>query len=110
MKKALRNTLMISMMSVLVACGGPKLNGKNEMAFEESFKGIVMELSQTEAQQFARDIQTIGASFSGLHSPEDYLNLDLSKLQENTEKMLKVLDGKTVKDVRKMANKISEQG
>lgn len=101
MKNAIRMTLLASAMILLAACGGPTIDGKNEATLEQSMTAIMAELPQDEARQFQSDIQVVAAEVMA-----DLGGMSLKNIQQGTDAMIKKLDGKSVKDVHKMAEAI----
>jgi len=103
-KNIFRMMLLTSAISLIAACGGPTIDGKNEITFEQSMTELVAELSQDEARQFTRDISVISAD-----AMKELGGMSLESIQQMGDLMLKKLDGKSVNDVHKMAEAIREK-
>lgn len=111
MKNILRFGLCVSAFSLLAACGGPKIDGKNSTTFQKSVEAIRADLNQEESAQFSADLATITQDMMVKSTP-DMSNgtVNLQSIQNSVQgmesKLLNDLDGKSAKDVHKEAESI----
>lgn len=97
MKNAIRTTLVIATFALLAACGGPTINGKNEVLFKQSIEEIVSKLDMSETRQFQSDLETYGQLVL-----KEMGGMSLENLQKLETRVLNDLHGKSAKDLRKM--------
>jgi len=103
MKNILKTLALGVMITLLTACGEPKLDTSSDEAMKASIQKIMAELSPEEQENFKKTITGIymlGAMAS--------LGNDVSADQANAKINAK-LDGKTAKEVFIMADEIREK-
>lgn len=103
MKKMIQAALLASTFALLAACGGPTLDGKNQITLEQSFKEMVADMSQDEAAQLASDMATISTNIM-----TEMGGISLESMSKMGDLMLEKLDGKTATDIHDMAEDIRE--
>lgn len=101
MKKGLKAILLASAFALLAACGGPSVDGKNVITFEESIRAMMQDMSQEEIRHFSNDIGEISSAII-----QDMGGMTFDNVIDINNMMLEKLDGKSVEEVQKMAEAI----
>lgn len=103
MKKMIQVALLASAFALLAACGGPTIDGKNAVTFEQSMTAMIADMTQEDGLQLTRDISTISASVM-----KELGGMTYENATKIGDVMLETLDGKTAGDINDMAQDIRE--
>ena len=103
MKKIFKTLALGLMISLLTACGEPKLDTSSEETMKASIKNIMAELSPEEQNKFKKTLTGIYMLGAMAHLG------DSASAEEAQAKVNAKLDGKTAKEGFTMAEEIRER-
>ncbi|WP_150302870.1 hypothetical protein [Pseudomonas saliphila] len=96
----LKLALIVGMASLLAACGDPSLDTSSPANAEASMNRMMEDLSPEERNKLGRNLASITLHYA-LNPPD---GLSLNSMMEAEARINKELDGKTYKEIDKLAS------